>query len=115
MTVKELVRALPPHVRVSAYDFALLPMSNAESRGTDAYGIFSSAEAAIKIHTGLVSKALAVDTLLHEILHAIFWAYHIKETDCEERTVSILGTAWAQIYRDNPWLLAWIARGLGHA
>jgi len=115
MSVKDLIKSLPCSVRVGPYDFRLETMSNREAVGANAFGMFSQSEACIKLHSGLVSAALAIDTLIHEITHAIYWAYHIHERDDEERTVSIMGTAWAQIYRDNPWLLAWIARGLGHA
>lgn len=49
-----------------------------------------------------------VDTLLHEITHAIWWAYGLEDDDKEERIVRTMGAAWAQIWRDNPHLLGWL-------
>lgn len=114
MSVKQLIKAMPKSVRVGPYDFALRSMSDMQARGIDAFGTFSQAEGCITICDALTSEQLAVDTMLHEISHAIYWAYHIRDTDGEERTVSIMGTAWMQVFRDNPAILEWIAKGLGH-
>ena len=45
---------------------------------------------------------------MHEINHAIFWAYCIQNEDKEERVVSTMATAWTQIFRDNPKILRFI-------
>ena len=50
-----------------------------------------------------------LDTLLHELNHAVYWAYGMEDEDKEERIVGTMATAWAQIFRDNPEFVAWIA------
>jgi len=49
-----------------------------------------------------LNRGQALEVLLHEILHAIFHVFVIKDEDKEERTVSILGTALACLFQDNP-------------
>ena len=51
-------------------------------------------------------------TLLHEINHAIFNLYHIVNEDEEEDIVTVLGVAWAQVYRDNPELIKFITKSM---
>jgi len=52
-----------------------------------------------------LNRGQALEVLLHEILHAIFHVFVIKDEDKEERTVSILGTALACVFQDNPELI----------
>lgn len=49
-----------------------------------------------------------VDTVLHEVTHAIYWAYVIEDKDEEERIVTTMARAWTQVWRDNPDLLGWL-------
>ena len=58
------------------------------------------------------SPVKAADTLLHEAGHAIYATYALADEDKEERIVAVFATAWAQVFRDNPWLLGWLARSL---
>ena len=57
------------------------------------------------------TKIMVVDTLMHEINHAIIWANAVSLSD-EESIVSGITPGWTQVYRDNPWLLDWIKRGM---
>jgi hypothetical protein len=65
-------------------------------------------EHTIRIRPDVPSRWVIVDTVLHEINHAIFWAYLLRDNDDEERTVATIATGWTQVFRDNPALLAWI-------
>ena len=52
-----------------------------------------------------------VDTVLHEILHAIWRLGQLKDVkETEERTVSVTASYFAQIIRDNPELIAWLQK-----
>ena len=104
---------LPPNIRIGPFDFALQPWDVNQSYGARRYGECSCVELRISISRGMAAPVKAVDTLIHEIGHALFWAYGIDaEKDDEERLVGSLATAWTAVYRDNPWLLAWIAEAL---
>lgn len=68
-------------------------------------------ESTIRLDGGM-NPIKAVDTLLHEINHAIYWAYGINDDDKEERVVGTFATAWTQVFRDNPRLLQYITESL---
>jgi hypothetical protein len=109
---RRAVDALPDHVRIAGFDFKLERWTHHQAAGSARYGEFSSVEQVIRIQQDMPSPFKAVDTLLHEISHGICWVYGIKEGDNEERTVSILGTAWMTLHRDNPWLAKWLSKVL---
>lgn len=105
------MEGLPKKIRVAAFDIQIedwRPISAAASRR---FGEFSCMESLIRIDTS-VDKVKVVDTLLHEISHAICWAYGVEDADKEERIVGTFGTAWTQIFRDNPALLDFIKEQL---
>jgi hypothetical protein len=99
---------LPRSLRIGAYDIAIVPMTPAQVQAAGASGSFSPAELIIRIEP-IGNPVAVVDTLLHEIGHAIYHAYLLESADPEERTVATMATAWTQIYRDNPGLLDWIS------
>ncbi len=55
------------------------------------------------------NKLRTLETLVHEIKHAICTSYHIEITD-EEEVVTRISAAWTQVYRDNPELVKFIGR-----
>jgi hypothetical protein len=111
ITVDDLLEELPGHIRVGPYDIAIEIWDKFDqvSRGADAE--FSGGLERIAIGS-VASRMRLADVFIHEVTHAVFWAYDINPSDGEERIVTALGTAWAQIYRDNHWLMDWIRRGV---
>jgi hypothetical protein len=104
----ELVKTLPKTMRVGGYDFRIQKVSTAEAASSQRYGECSSVQQLIGIQEWFPSRYKCVDTVVHEITHAIFWAYDLKDDDKEERIVCALGSGWMAFYRDNPWFLDWI-------
>ena len=52
-----------------------------------------------------------VDTMIHEMLHAIWRLGQLKDVkETEERAVSVTASYLAQIIRDNPELIAWLQK-----
>ncbi len=109
---RKAIDTLPEHIRIAGFDFKLERWTHQQAAGAARYGEFSSIEQTIRIQRDMPSPFKAADTLLHEISHAIFWVYGMNEGDKEERMVSILGTAWMTLHRDNPWLAKWLNRVL---
>ena len=99
----------PTKIRVLAFDIEIQDWPPHTARNK--FGEFSPLENLIRIDFS-TDKINVVDTLLHEINHAIYWAYGIYNDDKEERTVAIFSSAWTQVYRDNPWLLEFIKHNL---
>jgi hypothetical protein len=61
-----------------------------------------------------------LNTLIHEILHAITYIYGLnndagpfKKTQVEEQVVAVMANGLQQILRDNPHLLAYVNKQLG--
>lgn len=109
---REAIEALPATIRVAGFDFKLEKWTHHQAAGASRYGEFSSIEQTIRVQLDMPSPFKAVDTVLHEISHAIFWVYGVHDEDKEERIVSVLGTAWMTLHRDNPWLIKWLDRVL---
>ena len=103
---------LPKKVKVAAFDIKVRTWGHREADALERFGQFSAVEGAIRIN-GELSPIKLIDTLLHEIGHAIYWAYGIEDEDKEERVVGTFATAWTQVYRDNPELLEFIKFKLG--
>src|SRR5258706_4774634 len=81
MTFREgaaaLLAKLPDPIRVGPYDFALVRLAMNEAMAKPRLGEFSSRAHRIEIVADAPSKLDALDTLLHEILHAIYWTFRI--------------------------------------
>ena len=107
------VAELPAAIRVGPFDFAVERMNPHDAASRRLWGQFSLIEQVIRVQVDIPSPIKAVDTVLHEIGHAIYWAYGIEDQDKEERIVAVFGTAWTQVWRDNPALLAWVAKWTG--
>ena len=103
------VAALPANVRVGPFDFRLEPWDTAAARAHACYGECSHTELRISFDAAMTDPVVLLDTIMHELTHAIFFVYDIKDEDAEERTVRLMATGWVQIYRDNPALLKWTA------
>lgn len=114
MSAAALIAKLPASVRVGPYDFRLEKWCSHAANGARSWGECSSCEFVIRIQDNIPRPEKALDTLLHEIGHALFWTYKLQDDDKEERVVSTMATAWTQIYRDNPWLIDWIGDAIGH-
>jgi hypothetical protein len=107
---KGAVRPLPPIVRIGPFDLRVVELD--AGTGTDDYGQFSSDQLEIRLRRDFVSPAMAADTFIHEVLHAVWWVMNARAKDGEERIVTLLSTGLAQFFRDNPAVLAWLRKSL---
>lgn len=98
--------ALPEKVKIGPYDISIKRMSHNEA-GAD-YGQFDSKTQGILLCEGFPSPYMEADTLLHEILHGIWWERDIRAKDGEERIVAEISGGLIQVLRDNPALLEWL-------
>ena len=103
---------LPEKVKVAGIDVKLIDWCPEEADEFGAYGIFSAGRSLIKVDTSK-DEVKVIETLIHEVLHAICAGYHIREDDDEERTVSVMATGLTQVFRDSPELLDLIIEHLG--
>lgn len=95
-------------VKVGAVDIEIfsLPFDG------ESFGDFNYLNMRIRVDENL-KGAVLVDTVKHELNHAIWAIYNLKtEKEEEERVCSIMATCWTQIERDNPHLVRWTERNL---
>lgn len=106
------VERLPNSIRIGGYDWAIEKWSSHQSASAQRYGECSIIEQTIRVQLDMPTRFKAVDTLMHEVMHAVFWVYGIHDDDKEERIVAALGSATMALHRDNPWLTKWIEKVL---
>ena len=76
------------------------------------FGDFSYINSRIRIEQNLTGPPL-VDTVLHEVLHAIWRIGQLKDKkEDEERAVAIMASYLTQVLRDNPALMPWLKKHL---
>ncbi len=100
------VGKLPPPIRVGPHDIRFCWMDAEESKKT--LGMFEHTDHTIRLLKEYNSGSMAVDTAIHEVLHAIFAVATVEVKQGEEHIVSVLGTFLTQIIRDNPEFLKWL-------
>lgn len=97
---------LPPSIRIGPHDIHFAVLGPAEGRKN--YGTFVPAEQQIRLHERYISGSMAVDTVLHEVVHAVFAVGTVNVEQGEEHVVSTLATYLTQIVRDNPGFVVWL-------
>lgn len=112
MTVAELLAKMPDKIRVGTQEYTVSAVSGLTSDEGEVNGLCEPQHLRIGVDDGLVSKALVVDTLFHEVLHAIWDERSLPNKPNEERAVRSLATGIVGLFQDNPKLLTWIKQGL---
>ena len=112
-TMNDIIVLLPPSVRIGAFDYRIETVDKLEGDlGQDAWGLYSPAKLLIQFERNHPDRFNAIDSVLHEINHAIYGIYALSRGDNEERIVSVMATGWTQVLRDNPDLVKWIVQAL---
>lgn len=108
---------LPTKLRIGHVDVEVEIWNHLWAQDANRWGEWSTREMKIRIDTTGRQPIEILCTLMHEVLHAICWAYEVRfvdtldkgdHPDTEERMVGILSGALAQVYRDNPELVQFI-------
>lgn len=112
LTCKEAFAKLPPSILVGPFDFKIEIATHLVSSGRGEWGSCSLFTFVISVQEDFPSVVKAVDTFLHEVGHAIWFAMRLDDGDKQERIIASLATGWVGVYRANPWLLGWLAECL---
>lgn len=94
------MKKLPKQLKIANHNFKIIDwhVDIADAKGR--FGECSYDDLEIKISTKFKESHIR-ETLVHELMHAIFWAYNIKAEDNEERTVTSMAVGWTQVLQDN--------------
>lgn len=95
---------LPKRVKVAHYSIPITPLSPELAKDLGRFGDFDGHKYVIRMEKGITDDKTR-DVLLHELLHAAYWIYGLKDEDEEERIVTVLTTAMLTMMRDNPKLV----------
>ena len=82
---------------------------------TPVHGVYIFEDLELSFQPGQANKAFAADSVVHEVLHAIWRVNALNQEklaakDCEERIVSVLATALVQLLKANPKLAVWLQK-----
>ena len=102
-------RAVIKPIRVGYRQYSIQPWTQAELTTTQSHGQCDKMRGVIYVCTE-DDPLVVVDTLIHELLHAIWHEYGLDEKEDEERAVLMLATGLTQVLADNPHLCRWINR-----
>lgn len=100
-TFREKDFTLPEEIKIGCHVYQVRQIPTELADALNVSGRCHNHQGLIEL-TADLNRGQALEVLFHEILHAIFFVYVIKDEDKEERTVSILGTALACLFQDNP-------------
>ncbi len=99
---------LPKSVRIGPYDITI-EVKEKLTEDDDDFGHYDHGRL-IKLREDQYNPTLAIDTLLHEILHGIYRCCGFDKESSEETLVTGLATGLTQVLRDNPGVLEWLAQ-----
>lgn len=106
--MKQTVKGLPKKVRVAWADFAI-EVARISEMEDDNLGLCKPRYSTIYIDTDQSDDA-ALDTVVHEILHAVWYTQNLNDKAKEEDAVTSLAHGLILLFRDNPKLLDWFVR-----
>ena len=101
------MKKLPETIKIGAFDVKIKYWSELQ----ETHGQYFESDQTIYLAPSDCATT-AADTLLHEIMHAIFAIYIIQPEDDEERTVTTLSLGLTQVFKDNPAVLTYIQNPL---
>ena len=97
----------PTSVRIGHFDYRVEDWHPTQAALANRYGECDHMAKTIRV-TRCHGDKKAAETLIHEVLHAIFTEWVIEDGDKEERIVTTLAGALCTAWRDNPEAFEWI-------
>ncbi len=102
-----LLDGLPSSIRIGPFEIAVLikdKINDEDNSGLYTHGL--SIELRAEQHTA----AFALDTVLHEVSHGIYYTFGLCKKSNKETVATAFAAGLAMVMRDNPELMAWIYR-----
>lgn len=111
--VELFIDRLHSGIKIGPHTVRIKVADELKAYGDTAWGTYDGASYVITLNKSLMtSKALVVETVLHELMHALWHHRALPNRPKEERVVGNLSLGLTQVFQDNPWLLEWIRFGL---
>ena len=103
---------LPGSLRLGYLTYRIVEWPQSEARASGRYGETDVPHQIIRIQVEGRLQAAVAETLLHEIMHCIFFSWNICKDDSEERVVTAVGLGLATAMASNKAVFEWIAAQL---
>jgi hypothetical protein len=111
--MKDLVDGIPDKLRIGPYDVTVEKLDSIpDDDGKMLWGCYDHGKLLIQITRSQPNILFIIDTLFHEIYHAIYVNTGLGYASSEEHVVSAMATGMTQVYRDNPALVTWLNTSL---
>lgn len=102
----------PKTVKVAYRDYRIELFHHWEAVDKQRFGEHDGNQGVIRLDANL-DPMKAVNTMLHELLHAVWLAFNVPDKKAvEEEVVGPVSNGLVTVFRDNPALVAWIAKTL---
>jgi len=93
------MKKLPSKVYVLGHEYAIEEMSEKTHKEREAYGDCCNDRKLIRVYCDMIMSGVR-DTLLHEILHAVWHLYYLQNNEEEEKAVSRISTGLIALFDD---------------
>lgn len=97
-------------IRVGPFDISIKKLEGEELEKW--CGTFSEAKHTIYLAETFETPRQEAETAIHEIMHAIYSVFGVRDKDQEERVVGLMSVGMASVIRDNPKLIEWLRKKL---
>jgi hypothetical protein len=101
------MKSLPSPIRIHYETYDVIELDPVESAQIQRSGEYIGTHKLLRVCMN-DSDLAVLNTLIHEINHAIHWHYRLESASEEEDMVCRQSSAWTQVYKDNPHLVKWI-------
>jgi len=102
-----LISLLPKTVKVGPYVYKIEKWDAMAARDADKHGECDTAMHIIRVDA-TYSEAAVKNTLLHEILHAVWNAWGLGDSEEEEKAVNNMANGLQAVLNDNPGLIKFL-------
>lgn len=97
--------APPKNIRVGLYD---VEVQVRDESGIDSWGTFDQRKYIISLEKDWPNPGKCLEVMLHELMHAMWYAAGLKDNSSEEETCTGMAVWMAMLLRDNPLLVKWL-------
>lgn len=98
---------IPTTLRIAGLDYSVVLTKNPEVGNNVCFGTCTYGSCTIELNNDpTIAPGKLQQTLLHEILHAVWYHTSLNEDDGEERIIDALSKGLFQVISDNPGVFA---------
>jgi hypothetical protein len=107
----DVFKGLPRRIQVGQFGFRVLIEPETHEMLTEAFGRCDTTARRIFLRAGM-DPALALNTVCHEVTHAVNWVMDLEDGATEEAFTSRHTNGLIDVWMRNPRLFAWISKTL---